>query len=252
MTHKLPLNIQRLSPITKNLLWSIYIPVAKIWFHGSKFYCPICGGNVRKFLTQGIIPREHVMCPVCKSLERHRLTWLFLQRRTNLFNDANKKMLHVAPERMFEYKFKQVRNLRYITADLYDPRVMVKMDITNIELPDNSFDVIYCSHVFEHISDDRKAMSELYRILKPNGWAVLLVPITTDSTFEDPTITDPQKREELFGQHDHVRRYGPDYVDRLGDAGFTVTAFSADELTTQDEQQSMMLLDGQKIYYCTK
>jgi ubiquinone/menaquinone biosynthesis C-methylase UbiE len=89
------------------------------------------------------------------------------------------------------------------------------MDITDIQYPDNTFDVIYCSHVLEHVPDDRKAMREFARVLKPEGWAVFMVSLSEEHTIEDPSITSPAERERLFGQHDHVRRYGPDFKDRL-------------------------------------
>jgi ubiquinone/menaquinone biosynthesis C-methylase UbiE len=109
-----------------------------------------------------------------------------------------------------------------MTADLHSP-AMVKMDITNIQFPDETFDVVYCSHVLEHVPDDRKAMREFYRVLKSNGWAVLLVPIIVEKTFEDPSIDKPKDRLRLFGQSDHVRKYGRDYVDRLRESGFSVS-----------------------------
>src|SRR6185503_7695510 len=102
-----------------------------------------------------------------------------------------------------------------------------------------SFDVIYCSHVLEHVPDDRLARSQLRRGLKRAGWAVLLVPITAAQTIEDPTVTDPAERERLFGQHDHVRRYGPDYVDRLRDAGFSVSETNASDMFNDSEMQTM-------------
>jgi SAM-dependent methyltransferase len=96
-----------------------------------------------------------------------------------------------------------------------NPRAMVRMDITDIQYPKDTFDVIYCSHVLEHVVDDRKAMREFHRVLRPDGWALLLVPITVEKTFEDPSVTDPEERLSVFGQEDHVRCYGPDYVERL-------------------------------------
>ena len=131
-------------------------------------------------------------------------------------------MLHVAPEACFEARFKKILGDRYLTADLFNPRAMVKMDITDIRYPDHSFDVIYCGHVLEHVLDDRKAMSEFYRTLKTSGWAILLVPIIADETFEDASIVEPEDRLAAFGQADHVRIYGPDYVDRLRAVGFEV------------------------------
>src|SRR5262249_12426105 len=84
-------------------------------------------------------------------------------------------------------------------------------------------------HVLEHVPDDRRAMREFYRVLKPGGWAILLVPITVERTFEDPAVVDPAERLRLFGQEDHVRRYGPDYGDRLSEAGFAVSGVNVSE-----------------------
>lgn len=125
--------------------------------------------------------------------------------------------------------------------------------LTDIRYPDESFDVILCSHVLEHVQDDRKAMREFHRVLKPDGWAILLVPITADKTFEDPSIVDPQARLAAFGQEDHVRRYGPDYIDRLREAGFTVEVTRPADLVAPDGIVRMGLTAAAgEIYYCTK
>jgi SAM-dependent methyltransferase len=118
---------------------------------------------------------------------------------------------------------------------------MVKMDITNIEYDNQSFDVIYCGHVLEHVQDDRRAMREFHRVLRRNGWAILLVPITAEETFEDPSIVDPKQRLEAFGQEDHVRRYGPDYIDRLCEAGFKVDVAKVEDLVDKDDAIRMGL-----------
>jgi SAM-dependent methyltransferase len=179
--------------------------------------------------------------------------WLFFQRKTNLFDGTAKKFLHVAPESCLEPRLKRLLKDGYLTADLMNPRVMIKMDITDIQYPDESFDVIYCSHVLEHVLDDRKAMSEFYRVLRSDGWAVILVPVTADVTFEDPSITTPQGRLEAFGQDDHVRRYGPDYIDRLRDAGFLVEKFDPKDLADEQEIIRMGLTsDSGSIYFCRK
>jgi SAM-dependent methyltransferase len=161
-------------------------------------------------------------------------------------------MLHIAPEMIFDLKLRQITNLDYLTADLFSPIAMMKMDITNIQYPDDSFDIIYCSHVLEHVPDDRQAMREFYRILKSEGWAVLLVPITADVTFEDPSVTDPTERKRLFGQADHVRRYGPDYVDRLKEAGFNVMVFPATEFIDSNDLLSKSINSTGKIFFCKK
>jgi predicted SAM-dependent methyltransferase len=176
---------------------------------------------------------------------------------TTLFNPDFKRMLHVAPEACFENKLKKKLFGDYISIDLYKPTVMFKMDVTNLIFPNESFDVIYCSHVLEHVLDDRLAMREFCRVLKPQGWAILLVPVLIDNanTFEAPSVTDPAERARLFGQFDHVRYYGRDYVNRLEDAGFNVKVVKATDFLSIDEIERMGIYLTEaagEIYYCTK
>ncbi len=147
--------------------------------------------------------------------------WLYLQNETDFFI-KNYKVLHIAPEQEFLRKFKRMSNLNYISADLYSPIVDVKADILDLPFEDESFDIIFCNHVLEHIEDDAKAMSELYRVMKPGGWGILQVPMknSLEKTYEDFSIKDPKERQKHFGQYDHVRWYGMDYFDRLEKAGF--------------------------------
>jgi len=162
-------------------------------------------------------------------------------------------MLHVAPEIVFEPRFRRVLKEHYLTADLFDPDVDVKMDVMNIEYPNRTFDVIYCSHVLEHVPDDKRAMREFKRVLKDDGYAILLVPITTEKTFEDPAIEDPKERLRLFGQEDHVRRYGPDYKERLTEAGFEVEQIVPGDFLTQEEISNMAITGAAgDIYLCKK
>ncbi len=222
-------------------------------FYGKRRICPVCGKSSRRFRQFGIVPREDAQCVHCGALERHRLIWLFLQQKTDLFDGKSKTMLHVAPEPCFESRFRERLGGGYLTADLFNPRAMVKMDITNIQYAEQSFDVIYCSHVLEHVVDDKQAMRELFRVLKNDGWAVLVVPITSEKTFEDPSIVDPHERLHAFGQMDHVRRYGPDYIERLRGAGFTVDMTHAGDLASSHETITMGLTAASgEIYYCTK
>jgi SAM-dependent methyltransferase len=167
--------------------------------------------------------RANARCPNCGARDRQRHLWLYLERRTNLFSDRL-RVLHFAPERIFEEKLRPQPNLDYVSTDLARARADVKADITDLPFPDDAFDVILCSHVLEHVVEDRKAMRELHRVLRPEGWALVLVPIDFSrvETFEDPTVVAPADRERLFGQADHVRIYGPDFKARLEEAGFTV------------------------------
>jgi SAM-dependent methyltransferase len=182
----------------------------------------------------------------------HRLSWLFLEQKTDLFNESPKKMLHIAPEMGLMRRFKEISNLDYLTADLHSPQCMVKMDITNIQYPENSFDVIYCSHVLEHLPNDRKAMREFERVLKPNGWAILMVPVTAETTTEDPLETNPAERERRFSRHDHVRRYGLDFAKRLAEEGFKVEVALATQLASVDVIYQMGLSERGTVFFCSK
>ena len=202
---------------------SIFLrPLIVLFFKGSNFTDPIDGKSYRKFLPYGYgKQRPNALSPGTLSLERHRQMWLYLQNETNFFTHKL-KVLHIAPEQEFLRKFKKMKNLEYTSADLFSPIVDVKADIVDLPFEDNSFDVIICNHVLEHIVDDRKAMSELYRVMKSGGWGIVQVPMknSLEKTYEDFTITDPKERQKHFGQYDHVRWYGMDYFDRLKSVGF--------------------------------
>jgi SAM-dependent methyltransferase len=209
-------------------------------YFGLRYRCPFCCARLRTFLPYGLaFPvlkekkvvgggyRQNALCPICGSLDRERLLYLYLLHKTDLFAKP-KKLLHVAPEPRLADVLRATPSVDYLTADLVSKRAMVKMDITDIGFPEASFDVIICNHVLEHVLDDAEAMSELYRTLKPGGWAILQVPLSLSltHTYEDPSITTTSGREEAFGQADHVRLYAADYQDRLVRAGFTVSIFS--------------------------
>lgn len=212
-------------PMLINL--SIFLrPLIYLFFKGNNFTDPIDGKSYRKFLPYGYgKQRENALSPGTLSLERHRQMWLFLQNETDFFT-KNYKVLHIAPEQEFLRKFKKMKNLDYTSADLFSPIVDIKADILDLPFADESFDVIFCNHVLEHIEDDRKAMSELYRVMKKGGWGILQVPMknSLEKTYEDFTITDPKERQKNFGQYDHVRWYGMDYFDRLKSVGFDAEA----------------------------
>lgn len=222
-------------------------------YRGEGRWCPVCEKESRNFGEFGVVPRVDAKCMRCGALERHRFVWLYLCGLTNLFNGNPKMMLHVAPEPCFEFKLRKRLGQGYITADLMNRRAMVKMDITKIQYPDNYFDVIYCSHVLEHVEDDKKAMREFFRVMKQDGWAILLVPITSDKTVEDASIVDPSERLKIFGQEDHVRRYGADFVDRLREAGFEVKVSSVIDLFETNDIVRMGLTPASgHIHYCYK
>lgn len=222
-------------------------PIIAFFLKGNTFTDPIDGKSFRAFLPYGYgNQRNNVLSPSTLSLERHRLLWLYLQNETDFFpknTESNSsesgennidsrdiesssvlKVLHFAPEQEFYKRFKKQSNLDYTTTDLLSPLANVKADICNLPFEDNSFDVIFCNHVLEHIPDDTKAMQELYRVMKPNSWGIFQIPqdLSREKTFEDNSITDKKERAKIFGQYDHVRVYGRDYFDKLRSIGFKV------------------------------
>jgi SAM-dependent methyltransferase len=189
---------------------------------------------------------------VCRSLQRPRLGWLFLNSSAVDISHHRTAMLHIAPEPALAARLQRLENVKYLSADLFDRKAMVKMDITQIDYPDCSFDLVYCSHVLEHVGDDRKALGEFWRVLKPSGKAIILVPILGQVTFEDASITDPVERERAYGQHDHVRSYGHDFAQRLEAAGFQVSPYKAQDLASQPEIERMGLPPDEIIFFCTR
>ena len=228
-------------------------PLIKLYFKGNRFTDPIDGSSYRKFLPYGYQNlRQNALCPGTLSLERHRLLWLYLDRKTNFLIDAI-RVLHVAPEQVFYKKFKSFSHWDYTTTDLHSPLADVKADICALPFEDNTYDFILCNHVLEHIPDDLKAMEELYRVLKPGGTAILQVPLEEDreNTFEDDSITDQQKRTRIFGQYDHVRIYGQDYYKRLQEVGFEAIPMDFIKEVTEDDIQHFAL-PSERIPVVTK
>jgi SAM-dependent methyltransferase len=222
-------------------------------FRGRGRICPICAASSKSFLPFGRHPRPDAQCWKCHSLERHRFLWQFFTSTAEITLKENQKLLHVAPEACLRSKLQYYVGDGYLTADLFAKNVDVKMDITDIKFSDGHFDAIYCSHVLEHILDDRKAIREFYRVLKPGGWAILLVPIIAEKTFEDASIQTPEARLEAFGQEDHVRNYGPDYIERLLEVGFLVDTFSPIDISSAAEIETLGLgIEAGEIFLCRK
>lgn len=229
-------------------------PVLAFFLRGNRFTDPIDGKSYRKFLPYGYAQmRENVLSPGTLSLERHRLLWLYLKNETSVFKDSL-KVLHFAPEQAFYKRFRKIKNWDYTTTDLNSPIADVKADICNLPFQENEFDLIICNHVLEHIPDDTKAMQELYRILKPDGMAILQVPYEADreTTFEDDSITDPKERTRIFGQYDHVRVYGMDYFEKLASIGFKVKAVDYTKKLTETAIEKYRLPKGEFIPVCKK
>ena len=223
-------------------------PFIAFYLKGNNYTDPIDNKSFRKFLPYGYeIQRQNVLSPSTLSLERHRLLWLYLTNETNFFT-SKKKVLHMAPEQCFLSRFKKL-NHEYITADLDSPIADVKADIVNLPFNDNSFDVIFCNHVLEHIQDDTKAMKELFRVMKKGGMGVFQVPqdLNRDITFEDNSITDPKERAKIFGQYDHVRVYGRDYFDKLRSVGFKVEEVNYSQKVSSELSSRYRLMEGELL-----
>jgi SAM-dependent methyltransferase len=191
------------------------------------------------------VRRANALCPGCGALERHRLLWLYLERKSDVLTAAL-RLLHVAPEPWLSQRLRRLPRVEHVSIDLESRQVMAVMDATRLALRDGCFDVVLCLHVLEHIPDDRVAMRELRRVLKPGGWGILQSPFDPEraETFEDGTVTSPRERERVFGQKDHVRIYGRDYVVRLRTAGFEVEECElARELSPEDAERYGILRD---------
>ena len=224
-------------------------PVLAIWMKGNTYQDPIDGKSFRSFLPYGYeSPRDNVLSPSTLSLERHRLLWLYLKNKTDFFV-APQKVLHFAPEQAFYKRFRKLKNLDYTTTDLNSPLADVKADICNLPFEDDSFDVILCNHVLEHIQEDTKAMKELYRILRPGGWGIFQIPqdLNREDTFEDDLITDKKERAKIFGQYDHVRIYGRDYFEKLRSIGFEVEEVDYTAELSQEDIEKYRLAKGELI-----
>ena len=232
------------------------VPLLGLLYLGRGRECPVCGCLRRKFLPYGYVsPREDALCPRCLSLERHRLLWLWMQRESE-FADGRKSLLHIAPEASLIRKFSAIykRNSeRYVTADLESPLAKLHFDVRSIPLADESFDLVICNHIMEHIDDDRKAMSEVLRVMKRGGQGIIMSPVdySRAETFEDDSITDPAERTRIFGQYDHRRIYGRDYAERLRSVGFEVEERDYAATLTEDERR-LYALAADRIYIVRK
>jgi len=232
----------------------IFQPLLGILLSGDKFTDPIDGKSFRKFLSYGYTKlRKNALSPSTLSLERHRLLWLYLKNETVLF-EKKIKLLHFAPEQAFYKRFKKLSNIQYDTIDINSPLAKIKADICDLPIKENTYDFILCNHVLEHVLDDNKAMSELYRVLKKGGTGIFQVPIDMkrEKTFQDDSITDKLERNKIFGQYDHVRVYGKDYFKKLEDTGFKVQQIDYSKKFSDKEILKFSIIKGEIIPVCTK
>jgi SAM-dependent methyltransferase len=239
--------------IRLSYVFRIFAPLV---YKGNKVECPVCEKSFRKFLSYGsdVAHRENILCPYDLTLERHRVMWLYLKEKTDFFTKPDLKVMHIAPEQCFHGLFKKQKNLNYTTGDLMSPIADLHFDLHNIPLEDNTYEVIFCNHVMEHVKDDLQCMKELYRIMKPGGWGVMQVPIDASrtETYEDWSITDPKEREKHFWQYDHVRLFGLNYPKRLEEAGFKVDIIDFSKELTAETFERYRIPKSELLYVVRK
>ena len=216
-------------------------------YKGNQHVCPVCGAQLSKFIPLRV---DH-LCPKCGSIERKRLLWLFLQKE--VLGAKAIKMLDFSPNRYLAKALKKVLGSNYISSDFGSPHFDQRYYICAVPLADNALDIIICYHVLEHIPDDKKAMQELFRLIKPGGKLIVQVPHREADTYENAAITTPEGRLEHFGQDDHVRWYGrTDFVSRLENVGFEVKELKYAQTFDGAAQLKYGLRKDEIIFVCTK
>lgn len=230
----------RIKPLVPKSFLSVFRLIrGNIVYRGNSVECSVCGGQFSKMRDYQMENRSSKgeICPRCGAKSRHRLYVLYFKNQGIL--NSNLRILHIAPDPGLR-RILEPGN-RYLCADLLEQNVDLNVNIQTTPFADNIFDVIICSHVLEHVDDDRQAMRDMFRILKPGGWALLQTPLPNpdpDKTYEDKSITNQQDRLKHFGQEDHVRLYGKnDFYHRLQDAGYTLDLSFVEHLSDSDKER---------------
>jgi len=243
------------------------------WYYaGSRYECPLCGHEFRKMLPGGFdIPvleekqiigggyRENDICPYCLSTDRDRLIYLYLKNETDFF-DHVQTVLHIAPEPALYRILRKSPLLDYFPATKYAEGFYYgnktqAADLLDLPFEGATFDWVICNHVLEHIPNDHLAIQEIFRVLKPQGQAILQVPYSPilNTTFEDPSIISEADRKKYFGQFDHVRIYGNDYSNRLEENGFQLQTIEQKEgFKKVKDIEKYALNPREKIFLCQK
>jgi SAM-dependent methyltransferase len=231
------------------------VSLERLRYLGRAVQCPLCGGRFRSFAPRLWDGRRwhgtRERCPGCGSLARHRFLWLELQPRLR----RELGVLHVAPEPVVGARLRYASG-EYVSVDAEPGRADVAADLTALPFTDGAFDLVVCSHVLEHVADDRAAMRELHRVVRPGGRAAIQTPVNYEQalTYEDPAVAEPDERERRFSQADHVRVYGVDLVERLGEAGFDVEIADAASLGTDAIRRHGLAAVSplrNDVYWCT-
>lgn len=222
-----------------------------VFYSGNKFECPVCGFHARKFIP--VHNGKSHLCPRCGSIERKRLLWLYMENEIEIGEKNNFRVLHFSPSAALRGKFQVMKNIEYEPTDIFNPLIKHHFDITQIPFNENYFDLIICYHVLEHVENDRKAIQELFRVLKREGVALIQVPFSENETLEDAGVTNPNERKKLFGQEDHVRYYGRrNFLSRIQQSGFKAEEIKYAQ-TLDEEKIRLYQLDKEEIIFrCEK
>lgn len=232
--------------------------VRKYALRGRNVHCCLCNKKFITFLPAGDEMRAHARCPGCYAIDRHRQLWLTI---APILENVTKpvRLLHIAPEKPLAARLRKMKHVQYDAIDKFEkgyhyPGSVRNMDLTALSFADNAFDIFLCSHVLEHIQDDKKAMQELYRVLKPGGEGFIMVPYfpELDATYEDASILTPEQRKIKFGQHDHVRKYGADLVQKLNAIGFEVEVLSIENKYIGAEKIRLGLMHAEPVFHVRK
>lgn len=250
--------------------WAREMRRFKRWWQvkGTRHQCPYCHRPLSKFMPAGLdVPvlkrlnvvggglRENVKCFVCGSIDRERLIYLYLKRHSSLL-EVGGDVLHVSPEAVLMQTLLKNNKVNYVRSNIKASRADLIFDVTQIPLKDDAFDVIIMNHVLEHVDDDIAAMKEVYRVMRQGGFGIFQVPISfeLESTLENDDVTTDEQRLATYGQEDHVRLYGLDYISRLESVGFKVKQFDwkTDPKLYPNRHNKYGLIDNEKLFVCSK
>lgn len=228
----------------------------KLLYGGNRHICQICGHKAKKFKSFGKPKRKNAQCPFCNSLERTRFLWYALNKNRKFTKNCN--ILHFAPNVALGQLLLNCNKEKYISADINPKNYPLflkteKQDITSLTYSNDTFDIIICSHVLEHVVEDAVAIQEISRVLKENGIAYIMVPIDYSkiNTYEDNSITSPYERKIAFGQEDHVRWYGLDFKSKLTKEGFNVEIIETRSIPVEKRKLFSLALRDE-IFICSK
>lgn len=227
--------------------------------------CNLCGHRIKKFLSSGIDTklftelrvigggyRKNATCPYCKCLDRTRWVYQVLKEETDLF-DAENTVLHFAPEKMIQEKLRRNKKCDYYPGDIVLKPGNHRIDVTDIPYRDAFFDYILINHVLEHVKNETQAFSELRRVIKPDGKLVLSFPVTLDAgTIEKDGVFNDEDRLKYYGQKDHVRLYGKDYIKRIENLGWEIQQYTPERMVDERQIEKYGFLRNDILLLCKR